>query len=172
MSLEDLYAAACNTPSDINEHCPVLRALASRVVVVTELGVRTGVSTVALLSGRPKKMTSYDIVDCPVHHLEAMCPHFRFHVGDSLKVNIEPTDLLFIDTKHTGEQVGQELMFHCNRVFRYIVLHDTVTFGDFGEDGRPGLAYGIGMFLLRHPHWRIRWHYPNNNGLAVLERCQ
>jgi len=46
---------------DIREHLDTLREYASRCNSVTELGVRWVVSTWALMAGRPKRLTSFDI---------------------------------------------------------------------------------------------------------------
>jgi hypothetical protein len=50
VSLDELYQRAANDPSDINEHVPTLRRLASEAQVVVEFGVRHGVSTLGLLT--------------------------------------------------------------------------------------------------------------------------
>jgi hypothetical protein len=52
-----------NKPSDINEHLPILKKYASQCSHITEMGVRTGVSTWSFLASNPKKMISYDITD-------------------------------------------------------------------------------------------------------------
>ena len=62
-TLEDIYLFLCDTPSDINEHLPVLKELASQSDSVVEMGVRWVVSTFALLAGKPKSLTSMDIQD-------------------------------------------------------------------------------------------------------------
>jgi len=35
-----------------------------------------------------------------------------------------------------------------------------------------GLSFAIDEFLERHPEWRFKKHYPNNNGLTILERVE
>jgi len=120
MNLDELYnhalsgGAPCS--QDISEHLPTLRKYASKVNHVTELGVRTGNSTVALLLGKPKIMVSYDINDISKHPTKAKWDNnritysslknviidtdFTFIIGNSLEIEIEQTDLLFIDTAH------------------------------------------------------------------------
>ena len=49
--IEAKYREKCATPSDIFEHLPTLRRYAGQCEHVTELGVRTVVSTWALLAG-------------------------------------------------------------------------------------------------------------------------
>src|SRR5262245_5381518 len=54
------YHQACSTPSDINEHLPILSELAQRCDHVTEFGRRTGNSTIAFIHAQPKRLVSYD----------------------------------------------------------------------------------------------------------------
>jgi hypothetical protein len=61
LTLDQMFQKARSTCSDINEHCDKLRELASQAGSVVELGMRHGVSTVALLAGQPQKMISYDL---------------------------------------------------------------------------------------------------------------
>jgi GT2 family glycosyltransferase/tetratricopeptide (TPR) repeat protein len=171
-SLEELYQAACRTPSDINEHCPRLHALAKECRHVTEMGTRTGVSTAALLFARPQKLVCYDRVRFPqVDRLAALAgeTEFVFHQTDVTQTEIEQTDLLFIDTWHVYEQLREELRLHAGKVRRYIVLHDTTTFGEQGEgEGRRGLWPAIEEFLSQGT-FRLKERYENNHGLTVLE---
>ena len=45
--IEQKYKQRCTTPSDINEHLPVLRDYASKCTHITETGVRSAVSSYA-----------------------------------------------------------------------------------------------------------------------------
>jgi hypothetical protein len=154
MNITELYKYHCESPSDINEHLPTLRDLASECSTVTEMGVRWVVSTWGLAEGRPKKLTSIDIQDPIIYNID-----------------IEETELLFIDTWHVYEQLKVELERHGNKATKYLVFHDTVTFADVGEtEGHKGLLPALEEFLEANPHWKIKIHYGNNNGLLVLER--
>lgn len=160
----------------MNEHCPVLRRLAAQCQHVTEFGVRGGVSTVALLAGIAEAggvLRSYDNNPCKgvAERIGALAPgHFQFIVGSSLEVTIEPTDLLMIDTVHTGNHLFRELTRHQEKVGRWIVMHDTVEYGWHGDDGGEGLYSALGRFLLEFPWWRVQEHHTNLHGLTVLVR--
>jgi hypothetical protein len=171
-TLADLYAAACRVPSDINEHCPTLYALAKECRHVTEFGTRAGVSTTALLYAQPEYLICYDRLRlAPVEQLQALAgrTQFVFHQADVLRVEIDETDLLFIDTWHVYVQLHAELQRHARKVRRYIVLHDTTTFADVGEaPGHRGLWPAIEGFL-RQGTFRLRQRDANNHGLTVLE---
>lgn len=172
--LSDEYKRVCETPSDINEHCETLRNLASIHDHVVEMGVRYGVSTIALLSGHPKRLTSVDLrcqIDaCGFHEMSESPTIFQFVVADSLVYTIDVCDLLFIDTYHTGRQLYAELNRHAPMVARTIVMHDTETFGGAGEDGLPGLTPAYTRYVKENPQWRVARHYENNNGLTILSR--
>src|SRR5580704_2521135 len=105
--LRRMFLEACARPSDIHQHLTVLRDTASGLRHITEMGVGTGQSTLAWLLVQPDKLVCYDLgfQDC-VRPLEKICGRtdFRFYLGHSLYVAIEPTDLLFIDTNHNYTQ--------------------------------------------------------------------
>lgn len=187
-ALEARYKLACATPSDINEHLPVIREYASRCEHVTEFGMRGAVSTIALLAAMPETLISWDInpfsvISQTVADL-VMLTHnrrtaFQPRVGDTLHISvIEPTELLFIDTLHTAKQLFAELMRHSdpmrNTVQRYLIFHDTETFGWKGEDGSEnGLRHAIFLYQKNtHPLWKVVEDRPNNNGLVVLENLR
>lgn len=173
--LEMYYRRVCDSPSDINEHCPTLYLLAARCRDVTEMGCRTGVSTTALLRGRPKTLHCYDIERHPeFDNLFRLAgrTELRFHLASTLEVEINPTDLLFIDTYHVYGQLRRELELHADRVRRFIAMHDTTTFGERGEaEGTRGLWPAVEEFLAAHPEWEIAARYHHNHGLTVLERA-
>jgi hypothetical protein len=143
---------------------------------VVEFGVRTGVSTRAFLASNVQ-LLSFDIILHPkVNELfklaQAQGKLVQYIKADVLDIEVDPMDLLFIDTLHTYEQLAQELALHGNKAQRYIAFHDTYTFGLRGEDGRDrqGLLTAIIEFLIKNPHWRFRIYKTNNNGFTVLER--
>ena len=179
-ALEAVYAQAVARPSDIHEHLPLLRALAEKCEHVTELGLRwANGSTVAFLAAQPRALVSWDldpraVVSGRVQALLGMAGRTRFQprVGDTLEVEVEETDLLFFDTYHTGKHLYAELMRHGDKARKYLVFHDTITFGIVGEDGvEPGLRAAIKRFRReRWPLWRVLEDRENCNGLVVLQR--
>lgn len=172
-TMNELYQRATDTPSDINQHCPTLRQLAAACDTVVEFGMRQGVSTTALLAGRPRNLITVDLYADPIaRELERLSgeTHFEFRLGSSLDITIPDCDLLFIDTHHTAGQLSQELRRHEARVRHWIALHDTEIFGEQGEDGGPGLLAALEAFLREHPSWLPRFHARHNHGLTILGR--
>jgi glycogen synthase len=167
--VETRYKNACEKVSDINEHIPTLKRYADLCEHVTEFGVRTGVSTWAWIMSNAKIVRSYDSNGCYLADHEQAAneikKEFSFTLVNVLadKFEIEPTDLLFIDTDHTYNQCSQELKKHSNKVRKFIIFHDTVTFG-------AELNKAIEEFLDKNRDWMVRETCFNNNGLTVLAK--
>ena len=178
--LESEFIFRCSADSGINEHLPRLRELAAQCEHVTEFGVGhanvIGSSSVAFLAAGPEKLVSYDIIQHPdllkIAAVKGRKTKWHFIQQDVLEATIEETDLLFIDTWHVYEQLKAEFRLHACKVRRWIVLHDTTTYGEQGESGVGylGLWPAVEEFLERGT-FRLVERLTNNNGLAILERC-
>lgn len=136
--------------------------------IITELGVYTGSSTIAFLSSFPKKMRSYDITEKFFHlrkRIENICDKenidYEFSVGNSCYIDIEETDLLFIDTQHDYKTITTELLRHHNKVKKYIIVHDTTSF--------PQVFKGIQHFLSENTDWNLHYRCQNKSGVTVLK---
>jgi hypothetical protein len=177
--LETIYKQKCESDSDINELLPILKKYAEKSEHITEMGVRTVVSTYALMMGKPKRLISYDIVSPAIFGVDINNVYqiaidnnieFEFRMESTLECDIEETDFLFIDTLHTYEQMRDELERHGYKVKKWIGFHDTSTFAENGEiHGTIGIWPAITEFLDKNPNWEIceRVHY--NNGLTIIE---
>lgn len=199
--IETMYEYLVRVPSDINEHLPTLKRYASECDHVTEMGVRWVVSTYAFVVAKPKKLISIDIVDprnlssetahwnsfrcgerlnsiiehCSVNNID-----YQFVLGDTTKIKIEETDLLFIDTLHEYDQIKKELELHGNKARKYIIFHDTVNFKNrnertpdiYGKNSldKIGIWPAIEEFLNSNNHWQIHEVFENCMGLTVLKR--
>lgn len=174
LTLLDEFEIACLTPTDINQHLPLLRGIASLCNHVTEFGVREGQSTRAILASNAPVVRSYDLfIDPKVQELFNLAgSHGRdvkYSIGNTLHIDIEQTDLLFIDTDHSYSQVKHELERHHMKVNKYIAFHDTHTYGCTCQDGK-GLLPAILEFLKEHREWVVNYHTTENNGFTVLEK--
>jgi len=174
--LEDEYNIAKLTVSDINQNLPILYKLANECSHITEMGVRTGVSTRAFLN-TDCVLTSYDIelnkkVSELFTYAKKIGKTVNYIKANVLDIEIEPTDMLFIDTFHIYEQLKQELKLHSSKVKKYIVFHDTYTFGLRGENPQDsnGLLTAIIEFVIDNPQWQFKIHTNKNNGMTVLAR--
>jgi hypothetical protein len=177
--------------SDINEHIPTLVEYASGCNHIVEMGVRWVVSTWAFLAAHPKKVTSYDLFHPSRYGGDLQDVYdtakknnidFSFVEASVLDIEIEGCDLLFIDTWHCYNQLIRELRMHSPKVKKYIILHDTTTFGHHDEQNhraqsfrdaiidKKGLQPAVNDFLMETTDWKVRKIYTNNNGLTILER--
>ncbi len=178
MSLQEIYNKTVNIKSDINEHLPTLLRYGNLCNSITEMGVRTGRSTLSWLMVPNITLTCYDLkihkkLPLEIYNSWAAAQNidFTFIEGDTTKVNIQQVDLLFIDTLHVCSQLRVELNRHSNKVKKFIILHDTETFGVKGELKKTiGLQPAIDEFLHLNDDWRVREVFKNNNGLTILER--
>jgi predicted O-methyltransferase YrrM len=168
--LEFSYNFSCFNKSDINEHLPVLAEYANECSHITEFGTRTGVSTWAWLVSKAKTIRCFDIDkevenNLKIHQLavKELDKDFTFTCVSTIadKLEIEETDLLFIDTDHTYDQCSKELKMHAHKVRKYLIFHDTATCS--------GVIKAVNEFLNNN-NWKIRKVLTNNNGLTVLER--
>jgi hypothetical protein len=179
MTIDQRYEIAAHTPSDIIHHMTTLRQYASQSKHVTEFGVRYGMSTIALMAGRPKKLVSYDThLLFPLEEFHTMARQagveFEFCQQNVLEADIEPTGFLFIDTYHSYGQLKAELARHAAKVQRFIGLHDTVTYGHVGMDGQPrGLLDAWEEFTAEHPQcWFPVHSCCVSNGLMIFQRTE
>lgn len=190
------YMQSCKKPSDINQHLPDLRQLASECDSVVEIGVRNAVSTWGILKGlsEHKGNRSYLGIDLDyppnVDLLRSICQahqiQFRFLAQNDMTLQLEPTDLLFIDSLHTYCHLTYELEAFASKVRKYIALHDTsdpwgtrddnAYHGDYSEyplhinRTKRGLWAAVVDFLATHPEWKLKERKVNNHGFTVLER--
>lgn len=202
MSIKTEYESARDKPSDINEHLETLHAYARSATHISECGVRTCVSTWAFLSGlldngkKEKTLVAVDLEHHPNIDKAAKLAtqagiNYRFIKHDSATVELEATDILFIDTWHVGEHLRRELRKHHSIVRKYIILHDTTVDGEVGESircrfdiaaqvkstGYPELGIREGLWsavveFMSSYSWRVVKRYHHNNGLTILERCK
>lgn len=174
MDFEKEYQDACAKETDIHEHLPTLSELTSKCTHVTELGVGWAQSTRAFLR-HDVELHSYEFLPQPgirefFESAKAAGRNVTLHVADTRKVEIAPTDFLFVDSLHIYEQVQEELRLHADKARKYIGFHDTTSFAHQGEFGGRGIWPAVQEFIDSHPEWKIIIRRDNNNGLTVLER--
>jgi hypothetical protein len=188
--LEPLYRQhLTHTRRAMTPHLARLRALAGGLNLCVEFGVKQGASSVALLLGA-QHVISYDIVETPqARSLQVIAgPRWDYRIQDSRTARPTPCDLCFVDSLHTYAQVKAELAQHAAHVRKYLVFHDTITFGSIGANGEtgtwiwrqePGVAVtmehmgirpAIDELMIADRSWQLAAHYTHSHGLLVLER--
>lgn len=183
----------CNSSSDINEHLETLLDYGKQCQHITEFGTRWATSSIALALANPIKFITYDIIkhansESHLKLIESYCKEnkilFEFKLADVLSTQMEETDLLFIDTLHTYNQLTLELEKHGDSVRKFIILHDTTHFGHVDEHvynhassiikksnkNKTGLKNAIKDFIEKFSTFEIIEEFTNNNGLTILGR--
>src|SRR5262249_42246619 len=151
--------AACLSPSELQPHLPALCELARQCRHVTGLGTSRSVAVLAFLCAQPEKLICID----PVWPVErdnwqalARQTELVFRQEDALRAELEETDLLFIDLGQDGEPLQQALARQAGKVKKYVALHGASA------------SQGVIDSLAAHGY-RLRQHWPQGAGLAVLE---
>ena len=197
--LKEIYNRYCKEHSDINEHIPVLRDLAKQCDSVVEIGVRSVVSTWGILQGLSENsgpMRNYLGID--LHHPPKEKLHrasslakdngiaFHFLKANDMEIELDPTDMLFIDSLHTYCHLTYELEKFSPKVRKFIAMHDTSApwgerddssyEGNYSEypaeidRSKRGLWPAVEDFLAHHPEWTLHERRLNNHGFTILER--
>jgi len=167
--LRSEFQQACISGSDFHLHVANLKHLADHCTHVTEFGVRDGQSTRGLLASNARTIRSFDLyIDPYVEFLFNLARKTSkdavYSVGNTLDIEIEETDLLFIDTEHTYHQLTNELHRHAGKVRKFLAFHDTHL--PFGMELLPAIM----EFLAQNHQWRVRSHTGVCYGFTVLER--
>lgn len=192
LDLEQKVNQLYNTPSDINQHFPAIIKYGQECNHITEMGSRGLISIWGWLAANPKKLISYDIQDPSKwggslvdlkDTANAYGTEFEFNLANVLEVEIEETDLLFIDTWHAYKQLKSELKLHASKVRKYICFHDTTSYenrdetsyekwGDEWKGEGIGIWRAIEEFLHSHPEWVLKERFTHNNGFTIIEKIK
>lgn len=161
MSLHD-HAAAFG---DMVPHLETLSRFASRASCVVEFGVRSGVSTWALLDGLPKgsRLISVDVSATDLPERITHDKRWTFVLGDDRSVDLPQgyADLVFIDTSHEYHHTLAELDIAASLRAEWILLHDYAL---------PDVHDAVHGWLSRNPGYRLALIEPSQWALAGLER--
>ena len=188
-SIEETYEFIKSDPVDqkgkdsigfIAKYMYILREYASKCNHITELGINQCNSTWAFLVTKPTNLVSIDIdlhnrptkrllsyygTNIWLKNAERLAKekniNFQAIEADTSKIEIDPTDLLFIDTEHTYECLSTELKLHAQSVRKYIILHDITLFAH-------QLVPAVNEFLATNTNWRVELLLTDSPGLLVL----
>jgi len=183
------YNYYCKLSSDINEHLPTLYKYAKECESVIELGVRSVVSSYALIYGLisnnklNKKILLNDITPCNINELLSITNNLSIQVNykwiNDLDLNInENYDLTFIDTWHVYGQLKRELDKFSKITNKYIIMHDTTIDELLGETIRRNMnaekqskETGIPISEINKGLWpAIEEFLSNNKNWKIKER--
>jgi glycosyltransferase involved in cell wall biosynthesis len=174
LTLDQVFDKFKNIKRDLNEHFDFLKIMASSVDRVTAFEKRKE-SSIPFLAAQPKTYISYQRENDPLQavlmQVKGNTDYKVTHAFNSLTTQIEETDLLWIDTIHSANQIYQELNLHAPKVSRFIIIRSTGTFGETAEGSdEPGLNYGLEEFLEKNPEWFVFKVIPHQYGMTVISR--
>lgn len=190
-TLDNYFDKKKNISSDINEHLETFKRYSEECEIIIEMGVRGIVSTWAFMMGKPKKLIGIDIshpsefggnIEEVYRLAKEHNINYDFRLQNTLTCVIEECDLLFIDTWHDYLQLKKELHRHHDKVKKYIILHDTVSFGfknenpyeNYNEEQEYNLPKGLNPaiheFCNSNSNWYIHERFAHNNGITILKR--
>lgn len=171
VTVEAITANLITMPRDLDQHLATLQKLASQCTHVTEFSKRRE-STPALMAA--PMVLSYNIERDPLQD------RLRMLAGNGLVLEHKPstdvpaipqTDMLFIDSIHTHKAALDELRKYGKSVAKFIVFHDTHTYGMRGEDGSSGgLLSAMSDYIRENPEWFFSFHSPTQHGLTCITR--
>lgn len=168
---------ASNSETDIKSCLPVIKDYLEDCKSALELGVRTGISTRIFLKAGLQKLTSVDIQeDFFVRDLFKVAAvggfNYQYIIADSrIYQDNFKYDMLLIDTNHEYQQLIDELEHHHKNINKYILMHDTFTYGIVINNPQSiGLLPAVLLFLSGHPEWKVKEFFHESNGILVLER--
>lgn len=198
-TIESLYNKACSTPSDIYEHIPVHRRLASECDSVVEIGVRSMVSTWGFLHGlRPGgRYTGVDLFmpqeetfNTAKRLAEEKGIEFIFIARDDMTIppeEIGEADMVFIDSMHTYCHLTYEMETFAHLARKYLTFHDSSwPWGEMDDNEytgdrseypawydktKRGVWTAIKDFLDTHPEWVLQERKINSHGFVILVRA-
>jgi hypothetical protein len=149
--------------SDIQDHLPLLYNAAKGQCL--EIGVRSGVSTSAILAGLEVNgghLCSVDLMDCS--GVFQGHPQWSFKQGNSRLVDPLPIpakiDLLFIDGDHSFDGALMDLMHFGHRAEK-IFVHDVDNVAEF-----PGVRQAVEEYSKRNERKVI--YHSGSFGMAEL----
>lgn len=181
-TLAEAYEMVCDNPSDINEHLPTLVEICKKLDAknVIELGVRSGVSTIAWLFGISQTdghLWSVDIGPAP----QLQHPRWTFTRGEDTDPFVlaqlpEQVDAVFVDTDHRYQLTLDEIRTYAPRVRSggCLIFHDTEeeSFEHHTTEEPPfpvrsAIDEIFGGDEPELPSTKIE-RYENNHGLTVV----
>jgi hypothetical protein len=159
-----------HTPDYMLVHYEILKHLVN-CASYTEFGVNQGTTLAIPLLAGIKKIRAYDISLSPYNKARAHFEDFansnkvdyQVFEADALLCDIEPVDMLYIDTVHRYEHLSKELNTHGDKAQKYIVFHDT-----FKPDKR--MKDAVREFISTRPAWKVITECDKSVGFMAIAK--
>jgi len=169
------YNRILQTPNGIKKNVSVLYELAKECKHITEFGDGSGVSTTAFLN-TDATLRTYEnekkaLVDNLFKKAISQGKDVKYYQSENTMVDIEQTDLLYIDTYHEYHHLQSQLSLHHQKVKKYLVFNGTCQYAFQGESpDSKGILVCIIDFITNNSEWKFRKVETSSDGLVILER--
>jgi len=138
----------------------------------TELGINQGATLGIAFLNEVKVIRAYDIALNPYNvarehfdkHATKHNIDLKVYESDTLKVDLDYVDLLYIDTRHTYEHLKKELTLHGDKAKKYIIFHDTFA--------QHGLEQAVEEYVADNEYWEVITNCKINVGFMTIKRKQ
>lgn len=190
-----------NNDRDAPTHLPKISQLAKECSYVTEIGVKSMALSWGILKGLSESQSQQpNYLGIGINAkgflkelllARSLCQKsgidFSFWPANDLYIQIEPTDMLVLNTFHTYCHLTYELESFTKNVGRYICIfysyetedacNDPKYLGDYSEypskydKTKKGVWPAIKEFLDKHPEWALQERLNGNVKLTILKRC-
>ena len=199
-----MFLFECTQSRVAGSHYFALRNLARICRSVTELGVYHLGSGFAILQGLSENASSVrsylgiDIGSAPeekVQLAQKWASHknidFRLLQASDFDIDIDPVDLLHIDTFHTYRHLTYELEKFSSVVRSYILMHDTSPPWGYVDENQQalnreiesrypphinrtkrGLWTAVEDFLGQHSEWQLVERQTESPGYTIIKRLR
>lgn len=173
-SIDDVYGWMKGaTRRDIKLHFDAMSHVAQKCETITEF-TRHRESTV-VWSRSPAKVFSFtrepDVLLKLTSDLVGDRLSLRLGIDSTDIASIEPTDLLFLNTFHSGERLQAEISAFLPSVKRFLLVSGTQAFGKYAEQSKsdsqqPGMW--MPMHQLMKSGWFVVWHSGAGQGMTLF----
>ncbi len=199
LEIEKEYICRYFIVSDLNEHLPRLRKVASECASATELGLDQMIATWGILmglteNGSPdrlyvgiaKALPPVEAYSVAYDLAEAEGIEFEYMDGNCKLSDLPSTDLLYIDSMHTYCHLTFQLEALSSKVNKFIAIpytcsqwshaDDPAYLGNYSEypdtidRNKRGLRTAVDDFLSHHPEWSLYEHFEDHQGFTILKR--
>ncbi len=198
-TLEDMFQYQCSISETLCDFRIASRKYAKECTTIAELGAYHMGSGFALLQGlseNPSQIRSLHCTDTenPPELMLQLAKKwavekgisFQFQLANDLDIDLEPVDMLHIDTFHAYRHLTTELEKFSPIAKKYILMHDTS--GNFGQNDQPGgweneakypahisrfkrgLWTAVEDFLQGNHEWELHERNQQGDGYTVLKR--
>ena len=137
----------------------------------TELGINQGTTLAIPVLKGISTITAYDITLGPYNrakglfdeHAKQLDINYNVYEANTLAINIDPVDVLYIDTVHLYDHLIKELALHGGKANKFIIVHDTFV-------NNKELKIAVEEYVDANKEWSVVTDCEINVGFMTIEK--